>query len=214
MIIISLVATLGLAFLLSKIQHHIKFIPITLIIILIYSISEIYHLPALIFILLFGLFLGNINKIEKFKYKEKLHLADLEKEISKFKELTIEATFLVKTIFFLVFGYLMETSEIINPSTILWAIGIVVIIFCLRAIQLKLSQLPLKPLLFIAPRGLITILLFLSIDPSQKIMLVNKSLIIQVIILTSIIMMGGLLMAKNETFTKDKEPEESSSNTE
>lgn len=214
MIIISLVATLCLAFLLSKIQHHIKFIPITLIIILIYSISEIYHLPALIFILLFGLFLGNINKIEKFKYKEKLHLADLEKEISKFKELTIEATFLVKTIFFLVFGYLMETSEIINPSTILWAIGIVVIIFCLRAIQLKLSQLPLKPLLFIAPRGLITILLFLSIDPSQKIMLVNKSLIIQVIILTSIIMMGGLLMAKNETFTKDKEPEEFSSNTE
>lgn len=214
MIIISLIATLGLAFLLSKIQHHIKFIPITLIIILIYSISEIYHLPALIFILLFGLFLGNINKIEQFKLKEKLHLADLEKEISKLKELTIEATFLVKTIFFLVFGYLMETSEILNPSTILWAIGIVVIIFCLRAIQLKLSKLPLRPLLFIAPRGLITILLFLSIDPSQKIMLVNKSLIIQVIILTSLIMMGGLLMAKNETATKNKEPEEFSSNTE
>ncbi len=214
MIIISLIATLGLAFLLSKIQHHIKFIPITLIIILIYSISEIYHLPALIFILLFGLFLGNINKIEQFKLKEKLHLADLEKEISKLKELTIEATFLVKTIFFLVFGYLMETSEILNLSTILWAIGIVVIIFCLRAIQLKLSKLPLRPLLFIAPRGLITILLFLSIDPSQKIMLVNKSLIIQVIILTSLIMMVGLLISKNETITKNKEPEELFSNTE
>jgi hypothetical protein len=33
---------------LNKIQHHIKFVPIVLII-LIYEISKIFHLPALIF---------------------------------------------------------------------------------------------------------------------------------------------------------------------
>lgn len=208
MIIISLIATFGLSYLLSKIQHHIKFIPITLIIILIYSISEIYHLPALIFILLFGLFLGNIDKIKFFKQTEKLHLDILENEVIKLKELTVEATFLVKTIFFLVFGYLLETAEILNPSTILWAIGIVIIIFCLRAVQLKLSKLPLKPLLFIAPRGLITILLFLSIEPAQKIIFVNKSLIIQVIILTTLIMMVGLMMKKDDKITTNKQPED------
>jgi hypothetical protein len=40
-----------LSFLLNKIQHHIKFVPIVLLIILIYEISKIFHLPALIFIL-------------------------------------------------------------------------------------------------------------------------------------------------------------------
>jgi hypothetical protein len=49
-IAISFVATILLSFLLNKIQHHIKFVPIVLII-LIYEISKIFHLPALIFIL-------------------------------------------------------------------------------------------------------------------------------------------------------------------
>jgi potassium/hydrogen antiporter len=51
--IISFIATLALSYLLSKIEHHIKFVPIILLVILIYAISEIYHLPALVFLLLF-----------------------------------------------------------------------------------------------------------------------------------------------------------------
>lgn len=50
--------------------------------------------------------------------------------------------------------------------------------------------------MFVAPRGLITILLFLSIEPSQTISLVNKSLIIQVIILSALLMMIGLMVNK------------------
>jgi cell volume regulation protein A len=43
-LIISFVATLGLAFLLSKIDHHIKFAPIVVLIILIYVVSKVFHL--------------------------------------------------------------------------------------------------------------------------------------------------------------------------
>jgi putative effector of murein hydrolase len=60
----------------------------------------------------------------------------------------------------------------------------VAILFSLRFIQLKVSKIPLFPL-FVAPRGLITILLFLGIAPEQRILLVNKSLIIQVILMQS-----------------------------
>jgi putative effector of murein hydrolase len=67
--------------------------------------------------------------------------------------------------------------------------------FLLRFIQLKVSKIPLFPLLFVAPRGLITILLFLGIAPEQRIFL-NKSLIIQVILMTAIIMMLGLMITK------------------
>jgi NhaP-type Na+/H+ or K+/H+ antiporter len=65
--------------------------------------------------------------------------------------------------------------------------------FLLRFIQLKVSKNPYF-LFFCAPRGLITILLFLGIAPEQRIFLVNKSLIIQVILMTAIIMMLGLMI--------------------
>lgn len=196
--VVSFIATIGLSFLLSKIEHHIKFVPIILLIVLIYAVSKIYHLPGLIFILLFGLSIGNLDELKRFKWIEKFKPDELNIEVKKFKELTIEGAFIVRALFFLLFGYLIETSEVLNTDTFLWALGIVFSIFVFRSIQLKLSKLPLQPLLFIAPRGLITILLFLSIEPTDTISLVNKSLIIQVIILTALVMMFGLMANKRE----------------
>jgi cell volume regulation protein A len=198
-VIVSFVATLGLSFLLSKIDHHIKFAPIIILIILIYEVSKIYHLPALVFILLFGLFLGNLDELKNFKWMRNFHPQELNTEVIKFKELTTEATFLVRSVFFILFGYLIETAEVLNTETLVWAISIVAAIFSVRAVILLLYKFPVRPLLFIAPRGLITILLFLSIPASQAISFVNKSLIIQVIILTALIMMTGLMLTKTKT---------------
>jgi Kef-type K+ transport system membrane component KefB len=200
-IIISFVATILLSFLLNKIDHHIKFVPIILLIILIYEVSKIYHLPALIFILVFGLSIGNLDELNHYRWAQRFRLDLLNKEVAKFKELTIEATFLVRALFFLLFGYLIKTAEIINTDTILWALGIVLILFVLRLIQLKLSKIPMFPLLFVAPRGLITILLFLSIAPEHNILIVNKSLIIQVILLTATVMMLGLMITAKQRVT-------------
>jgi Kef-type K+ transport system membrane component KefB len=205
-IAISFVATILLSFLLNKIEHHIKFVPIVLLIILIYEISKIFHLPALIFILVFGLSIGNLDELRHYKWTQQFRLDLLNKEVSKFKELIIEATFLVRALFFLLFGYLIKTAEIINADTLVWAIGIVAILFLLRFIQLKVSKIPLFPLLFVAPRGLITILLFLGIAPEHRILLVNKSLIIQVILMTAIIMMLGLMITakKRKTIIEER----------
>ncbi|HOV11282.1 MAG TPA: hypothetical protein PLL90_05925 [Bacteroidales bacterium] len=205
--VISFIATLGLSFLLNKIEHNIKFIPIILLVILIYAISKIYHLPGLIFILLFGLSVGNLDELKRFKWVEKLKPDKLEKEVNKFKDLTIEGSFLVRSLFFLLFGYLIETSEVLNPDTFIWALSIVFFILIFRIIQLKLSKLPLQALLFIAPRGLITILLFLSIDATHTISIVNKSLIIQVIIMMAVLMMIGLMTNKSQK--NDYKPDKS-----
>jgi Kef-type K+ transport system membrane component KefB len=193
--VISFGASIGLSYLLSKIDHPIKFAPIIILIILIYEISKIYHLPALVFILLFGLFLGNLDELN-FKWTRFFQPQKLNQEVKKFKELTTEATFIVRSVFFILFGYLIETAEVLNIETLPWAVSIVAAIFSIRVVMLLLYKFPLMPLLFIAPRGLITILLFLSIPVSQVISLVNKSLIIQVIILTALIMMTGLMLTK------------------
>lgn len=195
-LLVTAISSIGLAYLLSKSNHHVKFIPIILMVVMIYAISKIYHLPGLIFILLFGLFLGNLDELKNSKLIMKLQSDVLKKEVIKFKELTTEIAFLIRALFFLLFGYLIQTEELINSETIIWAVGIVFAIYLIRLLTLKLFTIQLKPLLFVAPRGLITILLFLSIPSDQSINILNKSLIIQIIIMTALMMMIGLMFKK------------------
>ncbi|MBX7242684.1 MAG: sodium:proton antiporter [Bacteroidia bacterium] len=190
---VSILATGILAYLISHIKHHIKFAPIILLIVLIYAISKLFHLPGLIFILIFGLALQNLELFKGYSIIQKLKPEILETEVRKFAEITSEFAFLIRALFFLLFGFLIKFEDICNLSTLPWAFGIVALIFMLRAIFLKFLKLPLSPLLYIAPRGLITILLFLTIPIEQKIPLVNNALLIQVILLCSIIMMIGLM---------------------
>ncbi|MCK9628707.1 MAG: cation:proton antiporter [Bacteroidales bacterium] len=195
MFVISLATTVALSLFLSKVEHHIRFIPIILVILLVYEISHELKLPSLIFIMIFGLFLGNLDKLSRYKWAQYFRPDVLDKEINKFKEFVFEISFLVRALFFMLFGYLIKTSDIFDLHSLTWAIIIVSLIFLIRAIQLKISSQPLRPLLFIAPRGLITILLVLSIPASQQIPLINYSLMIQVVVLTSIIMMVGLMFS-------------------
>ncbi len=193
---ISFVASIGLALLLSKIDHHIKFAPIIILVILIYESAKMYNLPSLLFILMFGLLLGNLNHLKQSRWIKKLKPDELNKEVHKFKELITEGTFLVRAVFFLLFGYLLRTAEILNKDSFAWALIIVAAIFLIRAVTLKIFKIPLLPVLFVAPRGLINILLFLSIVPGKDIALVNRSLMVQVIILTALIMMFALMFTK------------------
>ena len=205
--VVSFIATIGLSFLLRKIDHPIKHAPIIILLILIYAVSEIFHLPALIFILFFGLFLNNIDELQHFEWIKKLNPYEFNKDVSKFRDIVTEAAFLIRAFFFTLFGFSFVTSEIINVNTLGLSFTIFGIIVLVRAIILKITKLPIFPLLFVAPRGLITILLFFAIPSEQSLSMVNKSLVIQVIILTVLFMMVGLIFSgskKNDSAVKDK----------
>lgn len=210
--VVSFIATLGLSFLLRKIDHPIKHAPIIILIILIYAVSEIFHLPALLFILFFGLFLNNIDELKNLEWIKKLNPYEFNKEVSKFSEIVMEGAFLIRTFFFVLFGYSFETREIINVDTFGSAILIFAVIFLFRFIILKVSRLPVFPLLFVAPRGLITILLFFSIPATMVFPLVNKSLVIQVIVLTALFMMIGLMITGKKNKEQPVETKETATN--
>ncbi len=195
-LLISFGASIGLALLIKNIDHHVKFIPIIMIVILIYTVSKIYHLPSLIFILIFGLWLNNLEELKNFSFIKKLAPEKLETEVQRFREVVVEIAFLVRTMFFLLFGFLIDASTLLDPNGLLIAIGIVFVIYLVRFIQLKIGKMDIQPLLFIAPRGLITILLFISIPVSKQLPFVNESLIIQVILLSALIMMAGIMSSK------------------
>jgi hypothetical protein len=207
-IVISFLSVLGLSFLLSRIKNHITYTPIILSIILIYAITKHYHLPGLVFILIFGLFLGNFEAFKRFRWIEKLRPEKLEKEVVKFKEITYEATFLVRALFFLLFGFLIDPVELVNTRTLPWAAGIVALILAIRYIILKVSKLPVYPLQFIAPRGLITILLFISILPELSIPMVNNSLVIQTVLISVFVMMTGLFKTPGNPIESISKPSE------
>lgn len=194
MLVITVLTTAGLAYLLSKINHRIKFVPLILMIILIYSLAKDLHLPALILILFMGLFLANLEQIKEHRLVRGLKPDALIREVQKFRELTTEITFLFRALFFLLFGYLIETHELLNAETLLVAILICAGIFILRYLFLRLFRIPVVPVLFYAPRGLITILLFLSVPIQLASGVINRSLILQVILLTALVMMAGTMI--------------------
>ena len=198
-LVITIIATLGLSLLMSKIRHRVKFVPIILLIILIYAIAKEYHLPALIFIFILGLFIGNLDKFKRFRFVDKLQPEIMVKEVVKLNDITTEITFSIRSLFFILFGYLINTHELLNAKTFTIATGILVGIIVLRIIGLKIARQNLNPLLYVAPRGLITILLFITIPDTERISMVNNSLVIQVIVLTALFMMVGLMISKRQT---------------
>ena len=198
-LVITVIATLGLSLLMSKIRHRVKFVPIILLIILIYAIAKEYHLPALIFIFILGLFIGNLDKFKRFRFVDKLQPEIMVKEVVKLNDITTEITFSIRSLFFILFGYLINTYELLNAKTFIIATGILIGIIVLRIIGLKIARQNLNPLLYIAPRGLITILLFITIPDTERISMVNNSLVIQVIVLTALFMMVGLMISKRQT---------------
>jgi len=192
-VLLSLMVTVGLLLLLRQLKHHIKYTPIVLLIILVYVVSKELHFPALLFILSLGLFLANFDKLSHIRYIEKLQPEILKHEVRRFKEITVEMTFLIRSLFFLLFGFMIDAEKLINISSLLWALGIIMVIYSIRLILLRTFTITPVPLVFMAPRGLITILLFLSIPQEHALPLVNESLIIQVIVFTAFLMILGML---------------------
>lgn len=218
-LVISFAGIIGLSVLLHSITHHVKFVPVIMLVILLYAISKVLHLPGLIFILLFGIFLANLNQLHKVKWVKVFHIESLKKEFVRFKEIVGEASFLIRTLFFLLFGFMIETEELINTQSLPWALAITAGIFAIRFAFLKMLKIKEFTFLFIAPRGLITILLFLSVAQSDRIDIISTSLVIQIVIITALIMMFGLMRTKRTVpseipMTNTEEPisEESDNN--
>ncbi|HQW11310.1 MAG TPA: hypothetical protein PK076_09190 [Saprospiraceae bacterium] len=210
-ILISIFSSLVLSVFVRKISHTVKFLPIIIMIILIYLLAEEIHLPGLLFILIFGIFLENLDQFKNVKLVRFLHPESIEDEIERFKELTAEVTFVARAVFFLVFGFTLETAEIIDVHSLFLSVTMVLGILAIRGIYLNIVKLPLNPLLFMAPRGLITILLFLSIPTYSQIGFIDKSVVIQVVLLTTIVSAFGLVFKPKNTL---EVPEENTTETE
>ncbi|MGD9978277.1 MAG: cation:proton antiporter [Bacteroidales bacterium] len=190
--LISVVTTIALAILLHKTAHHVNYVIIMTFIILIYTLAKMAHLPALLLILIFGMVLSNhqfFNLPFTIKF---INFEKFEKDIASFKHIAGELTFLVRSFFFIMFGFYTKIDELLNLNNFIISVAIVLFILFIRWLFFKqVLRKEISPLLFFAPRGLITILLFLSIPEIHKIGLINEGLITQVIFISILLLTPG-----------------------
>jgi potassium/hydrogen antiporter len=205
-LLFSIAAAIMLIFVLSRLKHKVKFMPIIALVLFLYAFAKGYHLPGLILILTFGLVLANIEKLNLIPFLKDFNITHLKSEITRFEEITVELTFLVRVAFFLIFGFTIELFSLLDLHSLLLSLSGFFIIIFFRVVQLLLMKLPLLPLAFVAPRGLITILLFVSIPSSNKILFINQTVITQVIIISSLFMMIATMTERDKTNNEELNP--------
>jgi Kef-type K+ transport system membrane component KefB len=200
-IVVSLFITYCLFQLLQKIEHHVKFFLILALLVLVYALGKFFHLPALVTIFIFGLFLSNVKTLLPDFMKRNLDLEETKKGLHEFHILTAESTFLVKTFFFLFFGFSINLSEFTTIDPFLYGLLIFGVMFGIRYVYFTTTTFKFKPspLVFISPRGLISILLFLQIKEipfMDGIITVIDERVLLVVILASMLIMTQGTMKK------------------
>ena len=118
---------------------------------------------------------------------------------------------MVRTFFFIIFGWSIKIIDLFDLKSLIIGITIVLIIFSVRMVTLlvfsKTTRVKnITPELFLAPRGLLTILLFYSIPRKLLPSNINfEGVFLYVIIICCLIMTWSLIDEKKKSEIKENE---------
>ena len=211
-IVVSIVFSYGLIFLFQKIKGEVKLFLLISVLVLLYSVGKMMHLSSLIIILFFGLILNNRDIFIRGKMSKYLDQEELTLVFKNFKLITEETSFIVRTFFFVIFGLTISLSILFRLDVFFISILILGILYGIRWLILRIFLgKNICPELFIAPRGLITVLLFFAIPSDYLIKDFQSGILLFVIISSSIIMAWALIRYKKklENMDDDNKGEES-----
>ena len=204
-IIISVLITYILFRLLQKIDHQVKFFLILALLILVYALGKLFHLPALVTIFIFGIFLGNVKNLLPRFLNNSLDLEKTEKGLREFHVLTSESTFIVRTFFFLFFGFSIQLINFNSFSPLIYGLIIFISMLLFRYLYFTVTTLKIKPspIVYMSPRGLISILLFIQLKEVSYINTIQVPIderVLLIVILSSMLIMllGTMKKQKKE----------------
>jgi NhaP-type Na+/H+ or K+/H+ antiporter len=163
-----------------------------------YAVGKIFHLSSLIVILVFGLMLSNYKIFFSGRFQKLIDGVVLAKINREFHLVTLESAFVVRTFFFVVFGMTLDLGSLLDVQTALISVSLVVALYTVRLISLKLFMTGLNPELYIAPRGLITVLLFFGIPVELAQDGFSSGILLYAILLTGLVMTIGMIFHEDE----------------
>lgn len=205
-VILSLLVSYFLFLLMAKTKMNIKFFLVFALLIIIYEGGKMLYLPSLLIILAFGLMVNNWEKIPFRKIRQLFPHNEVLSIRHSMHSITAESSFLVRTFFFVLFGFSMDLNFINNSDVILIGSLIVLALFLIRFLYLRFFfKTKLFPEVFLIPRGLVTIVLFYKIPAGMKLSAFDDDILFFIILATGIIMSIGMILYKktNEEVIED-----------
>ncbi|MGQ1908833.1 cation:proton antiporter domain-containing protein [Marinifilum sp. RC60d5] len=164
------------------------------LLVLLYAVGKILHLSPLIIILVFGIIAQNNElfyrgKLRKFLHKERFEVLKRELHV-----ITMESAFVVRTFFFVIFGLSIVVSNLLDYQVLEVSLMLLLSIYVIRWLLLRIFiGIDIFPQIWIAPRGLITVLLYYAIPHKYSNESFDPGILLFIIISTSLIMSWGLI---------------------
>ena len=198
-VVLSLVVCYALVYVLQRITGQVKLFLTVAILALLYVLGKSMDLSSLIMILVFGLMLNNNGVFWRgSRLAKAIDNKKLKRILHDFHVLTLETSFVVRTFFFVIFGMTISLAALVDISVAFYSLLVIVALYVVRlGFLFLLKRKHIFPLLYIAPRGLITILLFFKIPADAPAEWVsedfNEGILLFVISATSIVMTISLI---------------------
>ncbi len=147
----------------TRADAHVRYIPLLAGLFALYAAGELLHLSPLIMVLLFGLMLNNKPVLDKIPALRGISARISAATVGEFRVLVQELTFAVRVFFFFLLGYSTNLSDFTVARSWLAAAAVLLVIYGSRRVLLLLIGRRLAATLtWIAPRGLVTVLLYID----------------------------------------------------
>lgn len=193
-VVLSLIISYALVLIFQKLNSSVKLFLLIAVLLMLYSVGKLFHLSSLIIILVFGLVLNNYKIFFRGFMKKWINKNSLKKVSNEFHLVTMESAFVVRTFFFVLFGVTITLQSLFNLKVAMISGLILLGLYVVRFIVLKVFvQRDILPQLFLAPRGLITILLFFAIPTEYQVDNFDSGILLYTIIISCIIMAVSLV---------------------
>ncbi len=198
-IIFSIFISYILIYIFQNIKGNVKLFVLIATLLLLYSVGKIMHMSSLLIILIFGIILNNYKIFFKGKLNVLLNKERVEGVLNDMKVITAESAFVVRTFFFIIFGWSVYLGSILSFKVVGVGLVVLTVIYLVRGIVLFIfNGKNILPQLFLAPRGLITILLFFSIPKELSFGVELEAVLLFVILVSCLIMSFSLISYKNK----------------
>ncbi|WP_323814283.1 hypothetical protein [Cellvibrio sp. NN19] len=206
---VGFISAIVLYWLISRIEAHVRFVPMIAGIALLYAGAKLLHLAPLVIVMVVGLILNNFVLVKPLPLIRRIRSYNFGEELDTFKHLVAEATFVIRTFFFVLLGYSTLISDLMSAHV--WFIAsAVVACYVIPRIGLLLFfsiDKRIEPLLWFAPKGLITILLLFSIPDTEIIANFPNGAVMLLVLMSALLLTFGNLRYGKENKAKKAEAE-------
>lgn len=196
-LLLSITISYGLVLIFQKMTSQVKLFMLIAVLMILYSVGKLFHLSSLIEILIFGLILNNYNVFFGGVFRKWIDKSKVSEVLEDFHLVTIESAFVVRTFFFVLFGISIALSSLMDLNVAIISIALLALIYVLRFLIMRLFlRKDLYPLVFLTPRGLISILLFFGIPKEFQEPAFDSGILLYIIIISCVIMALALVISE------------------